>query len=191
MIVGAVANGAVGEAWSRVGTASFAEVYLSSWIGLFPATIGLFALALFAFLAAVYLAYGARDPELREDFRRRAIASAIVALVLGLIGLIEARVSAPLQGFAAIAALIAIVALWRRHYGIARIAAGAQVTLVLWGWAIEQFPFMIPNVMTIRAAAAPSVTLKLLLIGLAAGTAILIPALRYLYGIFARKATAP
>jgi cytochrome d ubiquinol oxidase subunit II len=60
--------------------------------------------------------------------------------------------------------------------------------LILWGWAVAQFPFVIPPSLSIDAAAAPRVTLLLLLGGLAGGAAILIPSLRYLFRTFTTAA---
>jgi cytochrome d ubiquinol oxidase subunit II len=68
---------------------------------------------------------------------------------------------------------------------LARVAVGAQVTLILWGWALAQYPFVIPPALTIRRSAAPDETLELLLVGLAVGALILIPSLRLLFKTFA------
>jgi cytochrome d ubiquinol oxidase subunit II len=70
-------------------------VFVAPWLSVFTVTIGLFALALFAFLAAVYLAVAAPDPALREDFRRRALAAAAAVFVLAALALLSARSSAP------------------------------------------------------------------------------------------------
>jgi cytochrome bd ubiquinol oxidase subunit II len=70
----------------------------------------------------------------------------------------------------------------------ARIAAAAQVSLILWGWLIAQYPYLIPPALTIRDAAAPAVTLRLLAVGLAAGAAILLPSLRYMLRTFKARA---
>jgi cytochrome d ubiquinol oxidase subunit II len=84
----------------------------------------------------------------------------------------------------AVAALTAIAALWRRHYRLARVAAAAQVSLILWGWLLAQFPYLIPPVLSIRSAAAPAVTLRLLAAGLAGGAVVLLPSLRYMLRTF-------
>ena len=199
--IGALATGGVGAAARRVaaGNFSFGEVFLASWFGLFPILTGLLALALFAFLAAVYLAYGAHNQELREAFRRRALGSAIAVFVLAVAALIVSYEEAPriargvsgspwalpLHILTGIAAVVAIVALVRRRYGVARIAAGAQVTLILWGWVLSQYPYVVPDTATIRDSAAPRPTLVLLFMGLCIGTLILVPALRYLFRLFA------
>jgi len=67
---------------------------------------------------------------------------------------------------------------------VARIAAAAQVSLILWGWLLAQYPYIVPPALSIRNAAAPAVTLRLLAIGLAAGAAVLLPSLRYMLRTF-------
>jgi cytochrome d ubiquinol oxidase subunit II len=185
VIIGAILSGAVAGAAGKVGVAPFTEVFVRPWIGAFPVAVGLFALALFAFLAATYLTVDATDQALREDFRRRALVAALAVLVC-------AVAVGPVGGFiipisAAVSALAAIAALWRRKYRLARLAAAAQVTLILWGWLVAQYPYMIPPALTIRNAAAPAVTLRLLAVGLAAGALVLLPSLRYLLRTFKKE----
>lgn len=203
MVIGAIASGSVADAVAKLGQgATFAEVYVGPWFGEFPLAVGLFALSLFAFLAAVYLTIEARDEPLREDFRKRALGAAAAVFVSAGVALLIAqreapRVAAgvsgapwslPLHVCTAAAAITAIVALWRRSFRVARVAAVAQVSLILWGWALSQYPYILPPRLTIAEAAAPPITLRLLLVGLAAGGAILIPSLRYLFKTFAGRA---
>ena len=68
----------------------------------------------------------------------------------------------------------------------ADLAAAAQVSLVLWGWALVQYPFIVPPLVTIRDAAAPRITLELLLTALAIGAIVLVPSLVYLFRTFSR-----
>jgi cytochrome bd ubiquinol oxidase subunit II len=84
MCVGAVASGAVP---GRGG--DLASLYLRPWLGPFPALLGGLTLALFAYLAAVYLCVEAEDAALREDFRARALVSggAVGLLALGALSL--------------------------------------------------------------------------------------------------------
>ena len=204
IIIGAVVSERVAEASARIASATFAEVFVKPWLSAFPIAVGAFALALFAFLAATYLTVAADTDELREAFRRRALGAAGAVFVLAATALVLAfdaapRVargiagawwSAPLHVATGICAITAIVALWRRRYRVARIAAAAQVSLILWGWALAQLPYIVPPTLTIRDAASPPTTLTLLFIGLCAGFVILIPSLRYLYRIFARASVS-
>ncbi|MEP7344836.1 MAG: cytochrome d ubiquinol oxidase subunit II [Gemmatimonadaceae bacterium] len=203
VVVGAISTGAVGRAQERIGAqASFAEVFVNPWLAPFPMAIGALALALFALLSATYLTVAATDDEVREDFRRRALGSAAAvflaalgALVLSMeaapmvrTGLTGAIWSLPLQLATGAAALTGIWALWRRHYGKARVAVAAQTSLIIWGWAAAQYPYLVPPTLTIRAAAAPTVTLEVLLLLLAGGAAVLIPSLAYLLRTFMARA---
>ena len=206
IVIGAIASGDVGRAAQGIpvtghaSTVSFTELYIAPWLAPFPLAVGAMALALFAFLAAVYLILATDDESLRDDFRARALAAAgavfVAAFVALLVahheapemgrGLIESSLAQAFQVVTGLAAMTAIWALWTRRYQLARMAAAAQVSLVLWGWALVQFPLLIPPQGSITALAAPTVTLRLLLIALGCGTVILVPSLAYLFRTFAR-----
>jgi len=78
----------------------------------------------------------------------------------------------------------AFYSLWTRKYGLARLCAAAQVTLILLGWALAQYPYLVEPDITIASAAAPRITLQLLLGALAAGAILLFPSYYYLFRIF-------
>jgi cytochrome bd ubiquinol oxidase subunit II len=84
----------------------------------------------------------------------------------------------------AIFAVGAFYTLWTRRYQIARVCAATQVTLILLGWAFAQFPYLIEPNMSITSAAAPKITLQLLLGALVAGALLLFPSYYYLFRIF-------
>jgi cytochrome d ubiquinol oxidase subunit II len=192
-ILGAIASGTIRVDHGRVITG-----FSVSWFAPFPISVGLFALALFAFLAAVYLTVEARERELQEDFRRRALLAGVVVGLLALTVFILAKTGAPtvragisrtwwalgLHLFTAIFATSAFVALWTRRYRVARFCAAAQVTLILLGWAFAQFPNLVEPDITIASAAAPAVTLELLLGALVLGGIVLFPSYYYLFRIF-------
>lgn len=199
--IGALASGRM---TGQTENAGFAEVYLAPWLTPFALSVGLFALCLFGFLAAVYLTVEAKEPELRETFRVRALIAGVavffsagVALLLSLHdsgaplmghGLTRGTFALPIQLAVAAAALAALGALWFRRFLLARVAAAAQVTLILWGWALSQYPLLIPPDLSIEASAAPAVTIRLVLITLAVGAVLLVPSLWYLFRVF--KSTA-
>ncbi len=194
MCVGALVSGAL----AVPADAGFVARFVAPWTSPFAVLTGLFALALFAFLAAVYLTVEARDEDLQEDFRRHALLSALVVGALagtllwlghgieGSItdGLLTRRFSIPLQLVTGLAALTAIAMLVRGRYRVARVAAVVQVSAIVWGWAYAQYPAMIPGVHSIRSAAAPPVTLRLVAWGLVAGACVLVPSLWYLFKVF-------
>jgi cytochrome d ubiquinol oxidase subunit II len=197
-ILGAIATGALNQ--NQLTLSSFTDAYVHPWLRPFPLAVGMLTLALFAFLPAVYLTVEARDDQLRNDFRKRGLWAAAVVVLLAALNLLLARAEAPLvwialtQGIlalglrigAAVASLGAIVALWRRFYRAARIAAIIEVSLIVWGWALAQFPYLVPPDLTVENSAAPAATLHLLIWALVMGLALLIPSLRYLFKVFKR-----
>jgi cytochrome d ubiquinol oxidase subunit II len=194
IIVGTVAAGRI----AGTPSGSFVAGYVAPWLGPFPLAVGVLALVLFAFLAAVYLTLETDEDDLREDFRRRALGAGLAAfgaaaLVLALAyfsaprvwtELLSARWAALLHGVTAVAAIAALWALWTRRWRLARSTAIVQVSCIIWGWGLAQYPYLLPPDLTYAAAAAPPVTLKLVLGALAAGLLVLVPSLYYLFRVF-------
>ena len=199
MCVGANVSGAL----AVPADASFTARYVAPWLSPFTVTIGFLGLAVFAFLAAVYLAVEVRDVELQEDFRGMALRAAAAVGGLAVLGLIFGRgtlaevttalVTRPLtlgfQGLTGLSALTALWALWRRRYRVAQVAAVLEVSGIVWGWAYAQYPALVPGVHTIRSAAAPLVTLRLVAGAVAVGLVILLPSLWYLFRLFKAETT--
>ena len=195
--LGTVAGGAVAVVTPGAAT-GFAAQYVTPWLAPFPLSVGAFTLACFAFLAATYLTLEAPDGALRGDFRRRALWSGVVVGAAGLVALIAAAPAAPLmrhgllssawalpfQAVTGVVALAALLALARRRYALARPAVMLQVSLILWGWAWSQYPYVVPPDLTIESAAAPSATLRLVLAALVLGALVLVPSLFYLFRVF-------
>ncbi|HEX7999678.1 MAG TPA: cytochrome d ubiquinol oxidase subunit II [Pyrinomonadaceae bacterium] len=191
--LGAIASGTI-----KVENGIIASGFFSSWLAPFPFAVGFFALALFAFLAAVYLTLETEETALQEDFRRRALAAGVVVGLLALLvfllagegapsvraGLSRSAWALPLHGATALCAIGAFWSLWKRAYKLARLMAAGQVTLILWGWALAQFPYIVEPDITIASAAAPRATLNLLLTALALGALLLFPSFYYLFRVF-------
>jgi cytochrome d ubiquinol oxidase subunit II len=196
--LGAIASGTI-----RVENGVVVSGFLKSWLAPFPFSVGFFALSVFAFLAAVYLTVEASANDLQEDFRLRALIAGIAVGILALTVFVLARTGAPtvragisrswwalaLHLGTAVVAVGAFYALWIRRYRVARVCAAAQVTLILVGWALAQFPYLVEPGMTIYSAAAPRTTLQLLIIALAAGVVVLFPSYYYLFRIFKGEAS--
>jgi cytochrome d ubiquinol oxidase subunit II len=104
--------------------------------------------------------------------------------------LLGAAWAVPLHLATAAAALTALAALWYRRWRLARIAAVAQVSLILWGWALGQYPYLLPSDLTMAGAAAPAATLRLVAGALGLGAAVLLPSLGYLFRVVKRDARA-
>jgi cytochrome d ubiquinol oxidase subunit II len=193
--IGAVAAGRVGGPLEG----GFVERFVAPWATPFAFAVGFLTLALFAFLAAVFLTMESHDRELCEDFRRRALGAgaavfltAALALLLAVAGdaplmfrgLLGSGWALPLHLLTGAAAVGAFAAVWYRRYRLARLAAGLQVSLIVWGWALAQYPYLLPPDFTIEGSAAPAVTLRLVAWALAAGALVLLPSLWYLFRIF-------
>jgi cytochrome d ubiquinol oxidase subunit II len=198
--LGAIASGTI-----RVENGVVVTGFFNSWLAPFPIAVGLFALSLFAFLAAVYLTLETFDAELQEDFRVRALAAGVVVGVLALTVFLLAGKGAPtvragisrtwwaliLHLVTAVFASCAFYALWARKYTVARLCAAAQATLILLGWALAQYPHLVEPDITIMSAAAPRITLQLLLGALGAGALLLFPSYYYLFRVFKSETPAP
>ncbi|MBI4604385.1 MAG: cytochrome d ubiquinol oxidase subunit II [Planctomycetes bacterium] len=176
----------------------FGERFVAPWLAAFPLAVGLLAVVLFALLAAAYLTLEARDQGLGEDFRRRAIAAAAASPLCGIAVLFLARRGAPrvfhglqetwwgvlLVAAAALLWAATAAALWTRRYRTARACAAGTVAMVLWGWGLAQFPYLVEPAHTIYSAASPPATLGLLVVSLAAGAVLLFPCFGYLFRVF-------
>ncbi|HSM00570.1 MAG TPA: cytochrome d ubiquinol oxidase subunit II [Candidatus Limnocylindria bacterium] len=174
----------------------------ASWLAPYPLSVGVLTLSAFSYLAAVYLIMETDDPDLRSDFRCRALWSAAAVALLSVFVPVIAASGAPdfygaLTGsdwfvsvamFYATAALGACVSLVLSAYSIARIFAAAQVVLILLGWGLAQFPFLARPAITFSSSASSPSTLRLLLLFLAAGAVLLFPAIFLLMRIFKREA---
>jgi cytochrome d ubiquinol oxidase subunit II len=100
------------------------------------------------------------------------------------LGLTSTIWALPLLVVTALAALGTLWALWAARFLLARALGVGQAVLILWGWAGAQYPYIIPPNLTLTAAAAPEVTLRLLLIALIVGALVLFPSFYYLYRVF-------
>jgi cytochrome d ubiquinol oxidase subunit II len=192
--IGAVASGRLSDAR----TGGFAARFVDPWLTLFALAVGALTLALFAFLAAVFLTMETHDPDLAEDFRRRGLGAGLAVFVTALLalllsphqaplverGLIGSRWALPLHLATGAAAITVLAALWYRRYPLARVTAGMQVSFIVWGWAVAQYPFLVPPDLTVATAAAPTATLRVVVQIVAVGAVVLLPSLVYLFRIF-------
>lgn len=195
MIAGGVASGRVHLDESGAVTSS----YVTTWLNPFSIVIGLLALATCAYLAAIYLCVETGGA-LQEDFRVRALGAGIAYAVLGTIALPMTWREAPhiWDGMwgreawtfipaAIVSGLITFGAVWNRHYVIARVTAVINVVVLLAGWALAQYPYLLVPDITYKEAAASDAMLKAALVVYAIGALALIPALYLLYVMFKGK----
>jgi cytochrome bd ubiquinol oxidase subunit II len=197
IVVGAISNGDL-----TISGNDFIGSYVHAWLQPFPFAVGFFALSLFAYLAAVYLTSDTSDQELQNDFRLRAYISSILSGVLaGLVFLLtkseapgiwtDISRAIPLLIGTAVVASITLALLYYRKFQIARFLAAGQVALVLWGWGLGQYPYLVRPSWTIANSAANTKTLELILVALAAGAFLLFPSFYYLLRIFKLREQSP
>jgi cytochrome d ubiquinol oxidase subunit II len=173
---------------------------IAPWLRPLSLTFGALALALCAYLAAVYLV-NETDGALREDFRRRALAAGTVVVGISVLLLPLLRAEAQhlwhglIRGPGTIvlapgiaAALISGLALLRRRHRLARAAAVAQVACLLAGWGLAQMPYIIYPDLTLADAAAPKLTLLFVLLTAPPGLLVLLPSLWLLFRVFKGEA---
>jgi cytochrome bd ubiquinol oxidase subunit II len=175
---------------------------LSSWANGTSAMVGLLAVATGAHMAAVFLGADSRragQPELVAAFRARALGSGLVAGGLALAGLVVVRSDAPElydgltsgAGLAcvlvsAVAGLATLALEWRSRFEPARYVVALAVGAIVAGYALAQEPYLLPPDLTVAEAAASDATLAALLICVAGGLVILVPALVWLFRLTLR-----
>ena len=196
MTLGALSTGQIRIVDGRLATGFFA-----GWLTPFALACGVFALALFAFLAATYLTVDTTgEPDLQNDFRLRALWSGFLLAPIAFAVFIASKQGAPamyggltewwappLIGLTVCFAAAALISLWLRRFNFARAAAIGEATLILGGWSLSQYPNLITPDVTIFNAAAPPITLRLLIYALVAGAIVLFPSLFFLFRIFKGK----
>jgi cytochrome d ubiquinol oxidase subunit II len=188
--VGAIAVG-------RVPVGNAAGNLVTSWLSPAPVLVGALAVVFSGYLAAVFLAadsvrYG--ENSLAAAFRRRALVAGVLSGGLALAGLLVMRGSGlnlthgaalALVCVSGVAGLATLLLCWRSLFGLARLTAALAVGAVVVGWAAAQAPRFLPG-MTVTQAAAGRSTLVALVIAVACGSAILLPALVLLFSLFLR-----
>jgi len=188
-VAGAIASGQVpaggtaGDPWS-------------SWLNATSILGGVLAVAVCAFLAAVFMVWDAtrlEDPEMVEYFRVRAIATSVVAGFIALVGIVvlhdDARyvfdgLMSRALAFVIISALCGIgtlVLLVRQSHFVARLLAMGAVASVVIAWGVAQWDYMLPTSLTVSQAAAPDPTLVTILIVFAIAAVVILPSLGLLY----------
>jgi cytochrome d ubiquinol oxidase subunit II len=175
------------------------------WYAPHALSLGAFALALCAYVAAVFLTNETVDDRaLCEDFRRRALAAGTVVVGLSLLAFPLLHAAAPFllaslfapRGIpvlivGAAAALVSGGALATRRYRLARGATVVQVAFLLLGWGVAQFPYIVYPDQTVWNAAAATPTLRFLAISVPVGAALLVPALLLLFRVFKDSPIGP
>jgi cytochrome d ubiquinol oxidase subunit II len=200
--MGAVAGGI---ASGRVPAGGQAGDPVDSWINPTSIVTGILAVTAVAYLAAVYLVWDARregDAELVGYFRTRALAAAVVVAVVGAVGMVVLHGDAPyvfdgmtgralpvvilgvVCGFGALVLLVRDATLGARALAILAVAG-----LVV-AWGVAQWPYLLPESLTVSAAAAPSGTLEALIVTVVLAGVVVGPGFVLLY-VLAQRGVLP
>lgn len=199
MCLAAVSSGDIRVAGSLVTTG-----FLAGWLTPFAFAVGVFALALFMLLSAVYLAYDAPDVdaphahEIRAYFRKRALVMELVSFAASLLVLWRASVDAPAlydslvstkwavpaQVFVFVLAVATSAALLRSRYGWARFLVAAQVSVIVGGFGLAMNGHIVMPDVSLENAGTRAEVLGPLAPALALAAAIVVPSLWFLFRLF-------
>ena len=193
-VVGAIAS-------ERVPPGNAAGDPVTSWLNPASLVIGALFVATSAYVSAVFLSAtrGApASPTSCSYFTVRALGAALVAGALSIAGIVVLHEDAPhlydrltskalplviLSGLCGLAVLV----LLRRGAarGLRPLAVAALVA-VIWGWGVAQYPYLLPETLTIAQGAAPSATLTGVLIVFGVAVLLVLPSLALLFTLAQR-----
>jgi cytochrome d ubiquinol oxidase subunit II len=177
---------------------------IGSWTSPVAVLAGALSVVACSFLASTYLCGEASrrgDAGLADWFRRRALASGVVAGAVALAGLLVTHAAArtlfdgltgravPFVVVSVVGGTSALALVAVRRFGTARIAAAVAVAGLIWGWGVAQYPHLLPGLDVDGGAAVPT-TLHAVLVTSAIGLAVLIPSLVLLLRLFQRPEVA-
>ena len=185
-----------GIATDRVPVGNAAGDLFSSWLNATSVFVGLLAVAMSAYLAAVYLAADAHHDGLEgleRDFRVRALGMGLVAGTIAIAGifvvdhdshelfrsLLTGR-ALPAVIVSAAAGAVTLVFVRLRRFELARYGAALAVAAIVAGWALSRWPKILPG-LSVHQAAAGHDALVAIVVAVTAGGVILFPALGVLF----------
>ena len=191
-----MAVSATGAGHIRIVSGQVQSESWSAWITPFTVVGGLIGLAICAYITPFYMAMRTRGA-LREDFRTRALAGAVVLGILTSIEIPIAWLYAPLFferlvhffpllfiGLAVICGNSTLILLWKGVYRPAQLCADVTIAFTITGFVAALHPYMVIGQLTYSEAAAPESTLLAVMVTLPIGAVLLIPSLYFLYKTF-------
>ena len=187
--VGAIASG-------RVPPGNAQGDPISSWANATGLVTGALFVATCAYLAAVFLVRDCErfgEAETARYFRRRALLAAALAGGLAIAAMFVYRSDAhfiyegltgdalPLVIASVLAGIAAVAAMLSERTQATRALAVAAVVAVVWGWAVAQHPYLLPQDLTIGEAAGAPQTLDEVLVVFAVAVVVVLPSLGLLF----------
>ncbi len=185
--VGAVASGRVSTNPSSTANA---------WVTPTALVTGALFVATSAFIGAVYLvgdSHRRGEPDMVRYFSRRAAGAGVASGALAAVNLLLLHGSAkyvfhrlvgaalPLVILSFAAGLTALVLIILQRWWGVRIAGALAVTSVVGAWAWAQYPWVLPQSLSIKAASATSSALLSEIVVLGLAVLLVLPAFAYLY----------
>lgn len=167
-----------------------------AWVNPSALYTGVLAVAVCAYLAAVFLtadARGDRDAELERYFRRRALSAALVTGLIALVGLPVAYLDAhrlftglsgpalPVVVASVLAGAAALLLMPRRSPRVVRGVSWLAAALLVVGWGVAQYPYLLGTHTSVAAAAAPYPSLVALVVVFAVAAVLVVPSFALLY----------
>jgi cytochrome bd ubiquinol oxidase subunit II len=198
-MLGSVAGGI---ASGRVPAGGRAGDPVDSWLNPTSVFAGVLAVAMVAYLAAVFLVWEARgrgDAELADYFRRRSTITGVVVAVILVAGVFVVRTDAtyvydgltsralPVAIVGVLCGIGALVLLMRGAARGARLLAALAVAALVVTWGVAQWPYLLPESLTVSEAAAPSGTLTTILVAVGLAAALVVPGFVLLYVLDQRQ----
>ncbi len=197
--MGAVAGGIVS---GQVPAGGRAGDPVHSWLNPTSVVVGVLAISLAAYLASVYLVWDARvagEEDMMEYFRRRALVAGIAAAVLAGVGFVVLHADAPavfagltsralpLVILSLVCGVGALILLRRKAARGARLLAVLAVAAIIGSWGVAQWPYILPDSLTVADAVATSGTLTALLVAFGLAVVIVVPGFVLLYLLDQRR----
>lgn len=175
---------------------------VSSWANPVGLACGVLAVAVTAYLAAVFLANDARRhgaEDLVGYFGNRAFGAGVVAGGAAALTAVVVRNDAPVlwdgltsDGLAFVVAsgaagTAALWRLWRGRLRFTRELAAGAVAAVVWGWGVAQDPYLLPGQVTIADAAGADAALWAVITVFGVAAVLIVPSLVLLYRLDQRS----
>jgi cytochrome d ubiquinol oxidase subunit II len=168
----------------------------SAWLNPTALVTGVLFVSSCAYIGGVYLvgdSHRRGDEEMTRYFSKRAIGAGVFTGALAGVNMLLLRANAPyvfhrLVGVAlplvivsVAAGLAAFVLIVLRRQWLLRLSAATAVAAVIAAWGLAQYPYLLPESLTLQRGSAPTASLlaEFVVIGLAA--LLVVPSFAYLY----------
>ncbi len=182
----------------------FYEMFVAPWLNAFCFVMGVFAIALFAYISAVFLVGETKNDRERRRYAMFSKQLMVCTMLFGSLVFVAAEMEGHhllnefLQSSISIVMLLLATLLcpviWlflnrkSNKTVYLRIAVGVQVTAILIGWFYIQYPVLIyvkgGDHYTFFNTQAPEATMQQLLIALLVGLLLVVPGFLYLFKVF-------